>query len=65
MKKKLKPNWLMLQKNVTSRWNFNYEKVRGTSVAVPSLRSSENLGIGNYSDLASLLQLWLIMGWAS
>lgn len=32
--------------------DFNYEKVRGTSVAVPSLRSSENLGIGNYSDLA-------------
>lgn len=32
--------------------DFNQEKVRGTSVAVPSIRSNENLGIGNYSDLA-------------
>lgn len=28
------------------------DKVRGTAVAIPSIRSNENLGIGNYSDLA-------------
>lgn len=32
--------------------NPQKEKVRGTSVAIPSLRSNENLGIGNYSDMA-------------
>lgn len=32
--------------------NLNEKKLRGTSVAISALRSNENLGIGNYTDLA-------------